>query len=77
MSKETQQKLKDAGWEQISENRWRRPDDQEFSTSDAIRVLNGQPALECGTTWPLPFFGENGGQACDMREGPCACGAWH
>lgn len=21
--------------------------------------------------------GENGGQACDMTQGPCSCGAWH
>lgn len=22
-------------------------------------------------------MGTNGGQRCDVREGPCACGAWH
>ena len=22
-------------------------------------------------------FGSNGGQACDMEEGPCSCGACH
>lgn len=21
--------------------------------------------------------GYNGGRACDVREGPCSCGAWH
>lgn len=29
---------------------------------------------------PLPAgapFGTNGGVVCDMRTGPCACGAWH
>jgi len=23
------------------------------------------------------WFGENGGQLCDMAKGPCSCGAWH
>lgn len=36
--------------------------------------------------WPLPHQNTggwtgwtryNGGQKCDMDEGPCACGAWH
>lgn len=22
-------------------------------------------------------MGTNGGQRCDVRRGPCACGAWH
>lgn len=22
-------------------------------------------------------IGRNGGQACDVTAGPCACGAWH
>lgn len=22
-------------------------------------------------------MGRNGGVACDVRRGPCACGAWH
>lgn len=22
-------------------------------------------------------IGTNGGQRCDVRSGPCACGAWH
>jgi len=22
-------------------------------------------------------FGSNGGQGCDVRSGPCSCGAWH
>lgn len=22
-------------------------------------------------------LGRNGGQNCDVRSGPCACGAWH
>ena len=21
--------------------------------------------------------GRNGGQTCDVRQGPCSCGAWH
>lgn len=24
-----------------------------------------------------PAIGYNGGQKCDVREGPCSCGAWH
>lgn len=46
--------LADAGWEKLTQDRWRRPDGQEFSTVDAIRVLSGEPALECGTSWPEP-----------------------
>lgn len=28
---------------------------------------------------PLPLNSKktNGGQLCDMKKGPCACGAWH
>tara|TARA_Y100000310_G_scaffold94631_1_gene92387 strand:- start:2697 stop:2990 length:294 start_codon:yes stop_codon:yes gene_type:complete len=22
-------------------------------------------------------FGSNGGRGCDVRSGPCSCGAWH
>lgn len=22
-------------------------------------------------------FGTNGGRRCDVRSGPCSCGAWH
>jgi len=22
-------------------------------------------------------LGTNGGQSCDVRSGPCSCGAWH
>jgi hypothetical protein len=22
-------------------------------------------------------MGTNGGQSCDVRSGPCSCGAWH
>lgn len=24
-----------------------------------------------------PAIGYNGGQKCDVYEGPCSCGAWH
>ena len=24
-----------------------------------------------------PALGFNGGQKCDVTEGPCSCGAWH
>ena len=24
-----------------------------------------------------PAIGYNGGQKCDVFEGPCSCGAWH
>ena len=46
--------LMGAGWERTKQDRWKRPDGQEFSAADATRVLNGQPALECGTSWPQP-----------------------
>lgn len=23
------------------------------------------------------LFGTNGGKGCDVRRGPCSCGAWH
>jgi hypothetical protein len=49
-----EQELTDAGWERVTQDRWRRPDGQEFSMVDAIRVLSGGLALECGTSWPLP-----------------------
>ncbi len=25
----------------------------------------------------IAYHRTNGGQACDVDEGPCACGAWH
>jgi hypothetical protein len=44
--------LTTAGWEQLNNGKWRRPDGQEFTFLDAVRVLSGLPALECGTRWP-------------------------
>lgn len=29
------------------------------------------------TASPEAPFGRNGGVVCDVRTGPCACGAWH
>lgn len=23
------------------------------------------------------IYGNNGGMLCDVRQGPCSCGAWH
>lgn len=44
--------LTTAGWEQLNNGKWRRPDGQEFTFLDAVKVLAGLPALERGTQWP-------------------------
>lgn len=38
------------------------------------RVIDTQLLDAHSETNPIGF---NGGQACDVLDGPCACGAWH
>lgn len=50
----------------------------EFSDLTACCMVNGalDTSLMQAHSENAPL-GKNGGTACDVTSGPCACGAWH
>lgn len=40
-------------------------------------LLGSIPCRKCGKPARHRNHVINGGEACDVYEGPCACGAWH
>lgn len=53
------------------------PDQHRHSFWDlsACCMVNG--AFDSALMDAHPELGRNGGQKCDVAEGPCSCGAWH
>lgn len=50
---------------------------QDASKEQIKRLVQAVDDLYFGPDEEPKYFGENGGQKCDMKKGPCSCGAWH
>lgn len=68
MESKTQEKLRD-----IREHPERHRHD--FFALQSCCMVDG--ALSALLMDAHPALGRNGGQKCDVTEGPCSCGAWH
>jgi hypothetical protein len=44
---------------------------------DLIACLFVNNAIDSELLDAHPELGRNGGQKCDVVEGPCSCGGWH
>lgn len=48
---------------------------RDMYTLSSCCMIDG--ALDLALMEMHPAQGYNGGQKCDVQEGPCSCGAWH
>jgi hypothetical protein len=68
MDDKTQAKLKDIKEHPESHR-------HDFDGLQRCSMING--ALDMMVMEAHPALGYNGGQKCDVSDGPCSCGAWH
>ncbi len=45
--------------------------------SNSAKNIEGKLVIDLSKMDEAPKFGRNGGDWCDVAEGPCSCAAWH
>lgn len=62
-------------WIEEADGNDRGPFDTYQEAANNLRITKGEKIVNRDV--PRPSDDSNGGQACDVKIGPCACGAWH